>query len=314
MIKEVEVCSCVENIRLDKFLSEIFNQFSRAHVSKLIASKDVSVNNREVKASYLIKKKDRIVLRLKPPQAISLKPENIEIEIVFQDEYIAVVNKPAGMVVHPSAGHFNKTLVNALLYHLDNLSGINNELRPGIVHRLDKDTSGLMVIAKNDTAHLSLSEQFKKRKVKKFYKALMFGRVVPATGKIETLLGRHKKNRLKFSSFTKNGKIAITGYKVEKYYKNFSLLDVNIETGRTHQIRVHFSEKGFPIVGDSLYGTKKINNKISTNEKKYLANFKRVFLHSYKLTFFHPKNRLQMDFTIGLPDELKKILEVINGD
>jgi 23S rRNA pseudouridine1911/1915/1917 synthase len=301
-LKNTEFSSIVSNIRIDRYLADIFNDFSRSHISKLILSGDIVVNGSNIKPSYILSVGDKIKFNLKPPKKISLEPENISLEIVYQDNYIAVVNKPSGMVVHPSAGHFDKTLVNALLYHLDNLSGINTELRPGIVHRLDKDTSGLMVVAKNDIAHINLSEQFKKRKVKKYYKALVHGRVYPESGRIESFIGRDPINRLKFSSNAKNGKIAITNYKTEKSFKKFTLLDINIETGRTHQIRVHFSEKGHPLAGDTLYGGK----------RSKLPVMRRVFLHSYKLVFFHPENNSEMKFEIGMPVELQNILRKLH--
>ena len=292
----------MNDMRIDKYLSLVL-QFSRSHISRIINDESLLVNNKKVKSSYIVKFSDEISVLIKEPETLNLEPQNLQIEIIFEDDFIVVVNKPANMVVHPSAGHKKNTLVNALLFHCKNLSSINDVIRPGIVHRLDKDTSGLMVIAKNNRAHLGLSAQFKNRKVKKFYKALSFGSVKPEKGRIETYIGRHKKNRLKFSSFTNNGKIAITNYSVEKYFKRFSLLDINIETGRTHQIRVHFSEKGYPLVGDTLYAGKRAL-------KVMPANLNRVFLHSYKLIFFHPDNGEKLCFQIDLPEELKKFLKI----
>jgi len=302
----IKFCAMLNNIRIDKYLAQTL-KYSRSHISKIINEGNLLVNNKKVKSSYTVKKHDTIFITLKKPEKLNLTPQNLNIEIVYQDEFIAVVNKPANMVVHPSAGHNQNTLVNALLFHCKNLSSINDVIRPGIVHRLDKDTSGLMVIAKNNLAHLSLSEQFKNRNVKKYYKALTFGIVKPEKGRIESFIGRHKKNRLKFSSFTSSGKLAITNYSVEKYFKNFSLLDINIETGRTHQIRVHLSEKGFPLVGDSLYASKKIL-------KTLPYKIERVFLHSYRLIFNHPETEEVLDFRIELPDELKNFLRRIEDE
>ena len=299
--KIIILSSVVTNIRIDKFVSEIFD-YSRSHISKIINEGNILVNDKKIKPSYLLKKKDLVKIVITPPKSLNLEPQPIKIDIIFQDEHIAVINKPAGMVVHPSAGHYDNTLVNALLYHCKDLSGINDTLRPGIVHRLDKDTSGLIVVAKNDKAHLNLAEQFKEREIKKFYKALVHGIVKPETGRIENFIGRHKKNRLKFSSFTSSGKLAITNYKVEKYFNNMTLLDINIETGRTHQIRVHFSEKGYPLVGDTLYGNKKLDKKVNIN---------RVFLHSYKMIFKHPVLNKELSFAIELPEGLKDFLKKI---
>ena len=299
--KIIKLSSFVTNIRIDKLISEIFD-YSRSYISKIINDGNILVNNKNIKPSYLLKKRDLVTICITPPKTLNLEAQPIEIDIIFQDEHIAVINKPAGMVVHPSAGHYDNTLVNALLYHCKDLSGINDILRPGIVHRLDKDTSGLIVIAKNDKAHLNLAKQFKDRQVKKFYKALVHGIVKPDSGRIENFIGRHKKNRLKFSSFTSSGKLAITNYKVEKYFGNMTLLDINIETGRTHQIRVHFSEKGHPLVGDTLYGNKKLNKK---------TDISRVFLHSYKIIFKHPVLDKDLNFAIELPGELRNFLEKI---
>ncbi len=299
----LKFCAIVNNIRIDKYLAMIL-PYSRSHISKIINDGRLLVNNKIVRPSYLIKFYDEISLAFEPPKKLDIVPQNLEIDILYEDKFIAVVNKPAKMVVHPSAGHSENTLVNALLYHCKNLSSINDVIRPGIVHRLDKDTSGLMVIAKNDEAHLNLSNQFKNRVVKKFYKALAYGKVKPETGKIETFIGRHKKNRLKFSSFTDKGKIAITNYSVEKYFKNSTLLNINIETGRTHQIRVHFSEKGFPLVGDTIYANKKI--------LKTMPEIDRVFLHSYKLIFFHPITGVEKCFEVELPFDLKNYLNLLD--
>ena len=302
----IKFCSLQNNIRIDKYLSTTLN-FSRSYIAKTINEGNILVNSKKVKASYIVKFSDELNIKIKEPEQINLLPQNLNLNIIFEDDFIAVVNKPAGMVVHPSAGHTKNTLVNALLYHCKNLSSINDIIRPGIVHRLDKDTSGLLVIAKNNKAHIELSNQFKERKVKKYYKALLYGKLKPEKGRIESFIGRHKKNRLKFSSYTDKGKIAITNYKVEKYFKNFSFVDINIETGRTHQIRVHFSEKGFPLVGDQLYASKK-------KEQLLSFNIDRVFLHSYKLTFYHPVLNKKLKFEIDLPEKLRKILHLLENE
>ncbi len=307
---EVTFSSLVESVRIDKYLSDIFD-YSRSHISKIIDNENVFINSKPTKSKYIIKRGDTVFVRLESPKSLNISPQNINIDIIYQDEDIAVINKPAGMVVHPSAGHFEGTLVNALLFHCDQLSGINDVIRPGIVHRLDKDTSGLMVIAKNDKAHLNLANDFKDRSISKFYKALVFNKVAPKKEIIKNVIGRHKKNRLKFSSFTDNGKIAITEYIVEKYYNNFTLVDINLKTGRTHQIRVHFSEKGNPLVGDTLYGSNNLQGKVSKGLRDIVKNFERVFLHSYSLQFKHPTTKEILKFNAPLPDELASFLKNI---
>jgi len=299
------------NERIDKFLSAIFFDFSRSYFSNLIKKEKVFLNNIIPKPGTILKKKDLIEIEFSKPKKLELKPENITLKIIYEDSDIIVINKPSGMVVHPAPGHENRTLVNALLFHCKDLSGINDVLRPGIVHRLDKDTSGLLIVAKTNKSHMKLVEMFQKREIKKYYKALVIGKVIPEKNKIESKIGRHKINRLKFSSFTNHGKIAITNYKVEKYYNNFTLLDINIETGRTHQIRVHFSEMGYPLVGDYLYGEKKNKKSIT----KILMPFvNRTFLHAYKLTFNHPIKNNLLKFETDLPKELQLILEKIEEE
>ena len=308
---KILLCSITNNERIDKYLSAIFSNYSRNFFSKLINDKKVLVNNKVQKNSYKIRKKDLIEIEFEQPKKINLTPQKIDIEILYEDSDIVVINKPSGIVVHPSAGHYDNTIVNALLYHCSDLSSISGEIRPGIVHRLDKKTSGILIVAKNDKAHIGLSNQFKEKKVKKYYKALVFGILKEREGRIENFIGRHKINRLKMSSYTNHGKIAITNFKVEKYYEFFTYIDINIETGRTHQIRVHFSEMGYPIVGDDLYINKGVLKKIPKKILTEIEKLDRYFLHAYKIIFFHPIKNKKMQIEIGLPENLKNFLNLI---
>ncbi len=305
--------SLISNERLDKFLSSIFNKFSRSFISKLINDKKILVNNKFVKPKYKVKKNDLIEIELIQPKKIDLIPQNIPIEILYEDKHIIVINKPANIVVHPSAGHFDNTIVNALLYHCNDLSSINNKIRPGIVHRLDKKTSGILIVAKDNESHLKLTEDFKNRRVKKFYKALLYGVLSEKKGTIESLIGRDRINRIKMSSNTSHGKVAITHFKVEKYIHKFTLVDVNIETGRTHQIRVHFSEKGFPVVGEDLYINRGILNKIEKHILAKIEKLNRYFLHSYKVIFSHPITGELIQLETDLPQELKEFIEFLEN-
>ena len=304
--------SIANNERLDKYLFNIFSKYSRSYFLKLINNKLILVNNKIEKPSYKVNFKDLIEIDFIEPKKIDLTPQEIPLEVLYEDSDIIVINKPAGIVVHPSAGHYDNTIVNALLYHCKDLSSISGEIRPGIVHRLDKKTSGILIVAKNDKAHLNLSNQFKDKKIKKFYKALVFGKLKQKKGRVENFIGRHKNNRLKMSSFTNHGKLAITNFKVISYYGDFTLLDINIETGRTHQIRVHFSEMGYPIVGDDLYVNKGILNKYSKEIQNKIKELDRYFLHAYKVIFNHPVKNELIHLETELPFELKEFLSFIS--
>ena len=224
-------------------------------------------------------------------------PENIHIDIIYEDKDIAVINKQAGLVVHPAQGHYSGTLVNAILWHIKDLSGINGELRPGIVHRLDKDTSGLLIIAKNDRAHINLTKMFQEKRIKKTYLAILKGKLQKSEGRLVTQIGRDKNDRKRMAVINeiKNGKTAITNYKTIFQDERFTLVKVNIETGRTHQIRVHMKYLGYPILGDSVYGRK--------------DSEKRQMLHAYKLEFFHPVTSEPMKFIGKIPEDFTNVLE-----
>lgn len=292
-----------DNERLDFYIANDLNEVSRSYVKKLIEEENIFVNNKLKKASYSVKEGDKILIRLPEAKKMEITPQNIPIDIVYEDEYIAVVNKPQGMVVHPAPGNYDKTLVNALLYHLDKLSSINGIIRPGIVHRLDKDTSGLLVVAKNDLAHKGLSEQLKDHSVQREYIALVHFILKDDTGTINAPIGRDVRDRKKMAVTPKNSKEAITHYSVLKRYNKYTLISVKLETGRTHQIRVHFSNMNYPIVGDPVYC--KINNEFK---------IKKQLLHSKRLIFIHPITNIEMSFECDLPNYFNNILEKLEKE
>ena len=282
--------------RIDSFLSGK-TDFTRTRIQQLIKDRNITVNGKPTKSSYKIEENDEIIIEVPEVETTEIKPENIKIDIVYEDSDIAVINKQAGLVVHPAHGHYSGTLVNAILYHIKDLSGINGEIRPGIVHRLDKDTSGLIVIAKNDKVHTALTEMFQEKKIRKTYLAILKGKLNKSEGKIVTQIGRDKNDRKKMTvidDITK-GKNAITNYRVISQNNLFTLVKVNIETGRTHQIRVHMRYLGYPILGDSVYGRK--------------DNEKRQMLHAYKLEFIHPVTGRQMEFIGEIPEDFQKALK-----
>ena len=284
--------------RIDAYLSEKLEDTSRVAVQRLVTNGKVLVNGKKVKSSYKVQKKDKIEVEEEVPVEVSLKVQNIPLEVIHEDEDIIVINKPKGMVVHPANGNPDGTLVNAVMAICkDSLSGIGGEIRPGIVHRLDKDTSGIIIVAKNDKAHINLSEQIKEHKVKKTYIALVRGIVKENEATINMPIGRSEKDRKKMA-VTKKGKEAITHFKVLERYDKYTLLQVNIETGRTHQIRVHLSQIGYPIVGDEVYSNGK-------NE----WNIKGQCLHAKSLEFTHPVTGKQMYLEAKLPAYFQNILK-----
>jgi 23S rRNA pseudouridine1911/1915/1917 synthase len=298
--------------RLDVYLAEHNTSLTRSHIKKLIDSLSVTVNRHQVKVSYRLKLGDLIELLLEKPREPQLVAENLPLDILFEDDFIIVVNKPAGMVVHPAAGNYSGTLVNALLYHCSFIQGVGGILRPGIVHRLDKGTSGVIVVAKSDSAQLNLTRQFKNRTVKKIYTAMVFGQFAKDEGQIETDIGRHRYDRKKMSTHTAGGRTASTRWVVKGRFTNFSLLDVIIQTGRTHQIRVHLASLHHPILGDSIYGNRKLLSKITdTNLRGHCSRLKRPFLHARLLGFYHPQNGNFLEFESPLAPELKELLSII---
>ncbi|MDD4178441.1 MAG: RluA family pseudouridine synthase [Candidatus Margulisbacteria bacterium] len=294
--------------RLDLFLSLITElDVSRSHVKKLIEDGQVTVNGQAAEPSYKIKNDDRVKIVIPPPPENATLPENIPLNIIFEDNDVIVINKPKGLVVHPAPGNRSGTLVNALLAHCDHLATVGAPLRPGIVHRLDKDTSGVLVVAKTDQAYRSLIKQIKDRTVEKTYLALVHGTLKNNSGIIDARIGRHPVQRMKMAVIERTGgksqgsrgRDALTTYKVIKRAAKYSLLEVKIKTGRTHQIRVHLSHLGHPVVGDQTYG-----------KKRDEFNAAGQLLHAYKLSFNHPTTGERVEFKAEMPDEMKRIVQM----
>ena len=305
--------------RVDHFIVEELPTFSRTKISKLIKEGALLVNNQAIEeSSKKISFGDVIELTVPEPVATDLQAQDISLAVVYEDDDLLVINKPIGMVVHPGAGNPDGTLVNALLHHCKgNLSGINGELRPGIVHRIDKDTSGLLVVAKNDIAHNVLAKQFEDHSIQRTYLAFVWGMPKPIHGRIETLIGRSKYNRQKMSADVGSGKNAITNYKTLEVFKgktipDISLIECKLETGRTHQIRVHLAHKGNPILGDQMYG-KKIRKIRDLDEELsvLLENINFQALHAQSLGFLHPKSGKELFFTTELPKDLLNLQKML---
>lgn len=295
--------------RLDVFLARQDIALSRSQVQRLIDEKKVRVNDGAEKASFKLRAGDTVTLTQEAPKDYHVSPEDIPLSIVYEDPSIIVVDKPAGMVVHPAASHFEGTLVNALLHHCRDLSGIGGFLRPGIVHRLDKDTSGLIVVAKSDAAHQELAKQFKEHLVKKRYRTLVFGDMEGDEGVIDSPVGRHPVDRKKMSTKSRRGKEALTRWRVLERYGTLTFLDVEIETGRTHQIRVHLHSAGHPLLGDNVYGhsAKQLQNVQDSLLRSRLRGMKRQALHAGGLEFRHPASRERLEFVSSLPDDMEKV-------
>ncbi len=298
-----------EGERLDRFLVAQLDGVSRSQVQKLIADGLVTVPGRSARANLTLHGGDRVHVSASEPQRSELEAESLPLEILYQDGDLAVLNKPAGMVVHPAAGHDSGTLVNALLHHLTDLSGIGGELRPGIVHRLDRGTSGVMVVAKNDAAHQELARQFHDREVEKEYIALVWG-VVQAGRRIDAAIGRDPDNRQKMSARASHARHAVTRITRAHHLPGLTLCQVAIHTGRTHQIRVHLSAIGHPIVGDSLYGG--VHRRVP-GDIRAVQRLERPFLHAIRLAFNHPRDGRRLEFIAPLPDDLNQILDDLPG-
>ncbi len=310
-----------KNLRIDVFINKMNINLSRTKIKNLILEKKLKINNKIVtEPSKKVSAKDFICLSIPAPKRASLKPYKFKLNIIYEDADIIVLNKPAGIVMHPGAGNFDNTIVNALInYNANSLSQIGGELRPGIVHRIDKNTSGLVVIAKNDYAHQHLSNQFNKHSIIRIYQLLIWGKIKPSKGKIETLITRSSKNRQLMEVSNTKGKSAITNYKTLEIFENknsptLSLVECKLETGRTHQIRVHMNYLGNSIVGDDKYKKKfkKIKN-INKFLEYNLSNLKRQFLHARTIGFVHPKKNKEMVFNSILPKELEIILKMLRN-
>lgn len=288
-----------KNKRLDTFLAENLDGKSRSFIQGLIEKEEVLVNSNIKKSNYKLRIGDEVQVNIPDPTHVNIEPENIPIDIIYEDSDVIVVNKPQGMVVHPAPGNYEGTLVNALLNHCSDLSGINGVARPGIVHRIDKDTSGILVVAKNDNAHNKLSEQFKEHSITRVYLALVEGIIKEDEGTIDAPLARHPKERIKIA-IVPSGRRAVTHYKVIKRFKEHTLVQCKLETGRTHQIRVHMCHIGHPLVGDPVYGYKK---------QKF--NLEGQMLYAQKLGFIHPKTNEYIEFQCDIPSYFKNVLDIL---
>ena len=293
-----------EGERLDKFLSIIYPDFSRAFFQKLIKNNQVAVNDKVQKASYCVKIDDIVTVEIPDAVETTIEPENIPLDILYEDDDLLVVNKPKGMVVHPSAGHYSGTLVNAIMYHCkDSLSGINGEIRPGIVHRIDMDTTGSLIVCKNDEAHINIAQQIKEHSVNRIYVGIVCGNVKKDSGTVEGAIGRHPIERKKMAINEKNGKPAITHYKVLERFGNYTYMQFKLETGRTHQIRVHMASIGHPLLGDALYSS-------GRSPFKHLQG---QCLHAQTIGFVHPRTGKYMEYSAPLPEYFEKLLYLLKS-
>lgn len=313
------VCN-VSSIRVDKFLADNLTYFSRTKIKKCINSGNLCVNDIQIKdASFVLKEFDVVEFTAEEIKPVEIKSKNLDIQVVYEDDYLLVIDKPSGLTVHPGAGTKDDTLVSGLIFaYKDNLSSMAGELRPGIVHRLDKNTSGLLIIAKNDVVHAMLSEMLAKREISRIYHAIVYGKFEKSYGKIETKIARAQNNRTMMAVSTQNGKHAVTNYRLIKPFKDGSvnLIECKLETGRTHQIRVHMSYLKHPIVGDHLYKNK-LNfnlNAFSDDARNFINTFNRQALHAYNLKFIHPILHNQIDLISNYQKDMKELLDVLERD
>lgn len=301
--EEFEVMGEQEGERLDKYLSVIYPELSRSFFQKIIKDQGILVNDVPEKANYRIKSDD--VVRVNFPDAVqtAIEPENIPLDILYEDPDVLIVNKPKGMVVHPSAGHYTGTLVNAVMYHCaDSLSGINGEIRPGIVHRIDMDTTGSLIVCKNDDSHVKIAEQIKAHSVNRIYEGIVCGVVKDNEGTVSGAIGRHPTDRKKMAINEKNGKPAVTHYKVLKRFDKYTYMQFKLETGRTHQIRVHMASIGHPLLGDSVYGT----------AKSAFKHLQGQTLHAKTIGFIHPSTGEYLEVSAPLPEYFVHLLETLS--
>jgi 23S rRNA pseudouridine1911/1915/1917 synthase len=296
--------------RLDAYLAERIDDWSRARIQRLIEDGDVLVNGRTIKSSYKLRAGDCLEVELTQPTRANFSPEPIPIEIIYEDEELVVVNKHAGLVVHPGAGVASGTLANALAYHFEQLSGRAGAMRPGIVHRLDKDTSGLIIVAKTEDAHEKLADQFREREVFKSYVALTHGRFAEDAGRVEQPLARDPRHRTRMA-VVRGGRPALSLYGVRRRFDRFTLLDVEIKTGRTHQIRVHLQWLKHPVVGDETYGEGRDKTIPDVRVRAAISKLGRIFLHAERLGFRHPRTHEALAFNAPLPTELTGLLDIL---
>ncbi|GGH74623.1 23S rRNA pseudouridine1911/1915/1917 synthase [Pullulanibacillus pueri] len=288
--------------RIDKYIHQQFPELSRTQIQELIKVGDILVNDTKVKQNYKINTDDVISVTIREPEPLDVKPEPMNLDIVYEDKDVIVINKPRGMVVHPAPGHTSGTLVNGLVAHCEDLSGINGVLRPGIVHRIDKDTSGLIMVAKNDQAHRSLVEQLKDKTTHRVYKAIVHGVVPHKNGTIDAPIGRDEKDRKKMAVNIRHGKPAVTHFTVNQHFTDFTYVDCQLETGRTHQIRVHMAYIGHPVAGDPKYGPKKT------------LNIDGQALHAAELGFTHPRTGERLTFSAPIPEDMTGLLEELDRE
>ncbi len=293
-----EVEAEYEDERLDKYLSVIFPEQSRSFFQKLIKEEHVAVNEKHEKANYRLKPEDVVAVEIPDAVETPILPEDIPLDILYEDDDVLIVNKPKGMVVHPSAGHYTGTLVNAIMYHCkDSLSGINGEIRPGIVHRIDMDTTGALIVCKNDESHVAVAEQIKEHSVTRRYRGIVCGVVREDEGTIHAPIGRHPVERKKMAINERNGKDAITHYKVLERFHNYTYVEFELETGRTHQIRVHMASIGHPLLGDAVYSSGRSPYKLQGQT-----------LHAMTIGFIHPRTKEYLEVSAPLPEYFEKIL------
>lgn len=299
-IEKIYVSIEYEELRLDQFLAEYFNEYSRSHFQKLIKGKNVLVNGVEEKASYKVSVDDEITVKNIKPKEIDIVPEDIPLDILYEDSDVLIVNKPKGMVVHPAPGHQSGTLVNAIMFHCkDDLSGINGEIRPGIVHRIDRDTTGSLIICKNDYSHNFIAEQIKEHSANRIYRGIVVGNLTD-DGLVDAPIGRDEKERKKMAINKVHGKEAVTHYRVLKNYDGYTYVEFKLETGRTHQIRVHMASIGHPLLGDEVYGKKSSKFKLEGQT-----------LHAMKIGFIHPTTKEYMEFDAPLPEYFSHLLDIL---
>ncbi|MDR2861990.1 MAG: RluA family pseudouridine synthase [Syntrophobacterales bacterium] len=313
--KQFTVSDKERDFRLDVFVALKIPSLSRSQIKRMIEEGDVMVNHAPAsKAGLRLRESDIVVTTMRPSQPCQITPQDIALNIIYEDHDILVINKAAGMVVHPAPGHYDGTLVNAVLHHCDDLSGINGVIRPGIVHRLDKDTSGVLLVAKNDDAHLHLAHQFKEHEIKKIYQALVFGEPREDEGIISFPVGRHPEDRKKMSTRSRRGRNALTHWQVLGRYGEMSLLRVEIMTGRTHQIRVHLAAEGYAVVGDQLYGGRgRCKTVQDTALRVHLSRLAAHALHAWRIGFVHPQSGQEMEFIAPLPDHMTELIRYLES-
>ena len=291
---------CDEGLRLDRFLSEELEDHSRSFLQKLIKEGLVTVDGKPVKANYRLSAGQQVSVQVREPEEVNIEPQEMPLDILYEDGDVCIVNKPKGMVVHPAAGHYRDTLVNGIMYHCqDSLSGINGSLRPGIVHRIDKDTTGALIICKNDKAHSCIAEQLKEQSITRRYRAIIIGNLSEDEGTVDAPIGRHPTQRKKMAVNRNNGKRAVTHYRVLARFRGYTYIECRLETGRTHQIRVHMASIGHPLLGDTVYGP----------AKQAYPSLEGQTLHAMVIGFVHPTTGAYMEFEAPLPAYFAELLQ-----